>query len=148
MLPCNPLLCAKPHPKSTSGGFALVISLALLAFIVGLLLSISVLVSVETGRQTNRTQIVEARANALLGAGIAIGKLQKTIGPDKVITANASLAADPAPEKSEWLGAWPSDAPDSITWLVSGEEEAETASNTATSTQLPGMGETRVPKVS
>ncbi|MBC2601712.1 hypothetical protein [Puniceicoccus vermicola] len=114
---------------------------------VAILLSLSVLVSVEASQQTTQSQILGARTNALLGARVAIGKLQKTIGPDNILTSNASLAANPVPEKSKWLGVLPSDGTGSISWLVSGNENPETNSNAATSTKLPGFGATRVPQV-
>lgn len=73
-----------------SGGFALVISIALMAFVVMLILSLSVLVNVETAASTINQAQNEAHRNALHGLQIAIAELQKHAGPDQRVTAPAT----------------------------------------------------------
>ncbi|WP_162026997.1 MULTISPECIES: hypothetical protein [unclassified Lentimonas] len=78
---------------STSGGFALVIALSLMAFVLLLILSISTLVQVEQASSANTVARMKARQAALLSLDLAMGKLQETAGLDQRVTAPASAAA-------------------------------------------------------
>ena len=75
---------ASPHFKCAQrpaqGGFALVIALSLMAFVLLLLLSITTLVQVETQGSQIQMQQMEAEQSALLGLQIALGELQKSRG--------------------------------------------------------------------
>jgi hypothetical protein len=99
----------KHEPK---GGFALVIALSLMAFILLLLLSITTFVQVESSNAANSTQRLEARTNAQLGAMIALGNLQKLTGPDQRVTARADILVEPDSTPLEgtahWTGVWSS----------------------------------------
>ena len=100
------------------GGFALVVALTLMSFILLLLMSLNVLM--RTDLQINQTQQVnlEARQNALLGLRMAMGKLQSLAGPDTRVTGGAGLledSADPAASPSplagheQWTAVWSAD---------------------------------------
>jgi hypothetical protein len=124
-----------------SRGFALILALSLMAFILLLLLSITTLVQVEvTGSATN-VAINKARENAKLGMMVALGELQSLTGPDQRVTARASIfgptsdGADRGVEilSPEWLGVWDTAEPnwqsmdvadrlDAARWLVSGNK--------------------------
>ncbi|MGJ8639034.1 MAG: hypothetical protein ACSHYA_06535 [Opitutaceae bacterium] len=125
----------KRSPKS---GFALVIALSLMSFILLLLLSITTLVQVETVNASVTKKQLEARMNAQLGAMIALGDLQKLTGPDQRVTARSDItvAPDSTPEigTAHWTGVWSSkssanDSVDALVnldqrkpqWLVSGD---------------------------
>ena len=123
---------SRPTPApGGSPGFALVIALALMAFILLLLLSITSLVRVESTSSDIAMRRLAAEQNALLGLRLAMGRMQGAVGPDQVATAQAALAHDPAVPglQTEWLGVWNSD-PDApvfgrqSAWLVSGKPEA------------------------
>ena len=126
---------------SPRGGFALVIALGLMAFVLLLLLSITTLVQVETQSAQIQMQQMEAEQAALLGLQIALGELQKTAGSDQRVSATASILGDASnPYTSEttaangrkhWAGVWdtsgysPAD-PDNksfVRWLVSGDPD-------------------------
>lgn len=79
----------RQHP--TNGGFALIIALSLMAFVLVLLLSISVLTQVESRSSKNALLQTKARANAMLGMQIALGQLQKHAGADQRVTAPATV---------------------------------------------------------
>ena len=64
-----------------NGGFALVIALSLMAFVLLLLLSITTLTQVEIKTASLQKDKLEAQQNALLGLSTAIGQLQKLAGP-------------------------------------------------------------------
>jgi len=113
------------------GGFALVISLSLMAFTRLLLLAVSALVRVESQSSEISLRQMSARCNALLALNIALGELQKHAGPDARGTARAMmLDSDPATEAVEgvsnpyWTGVWRVDpgtgVRELLTWLVSG----------------------------
>jgi hypothetical protein len=94
-LPTPPLL-----RRHRSQGFALLITITLLAFLVLLLVSLASLTRVETQVASNNQSIAQARQNALMALNLALGQLQKTAGPDQRVTTRADvqpLATTPAP---------------------------------------------------
>lgn len=96
---------------SSKGGFALVIALALLGFIMLLVLGLSSLLQVEAQSSSHQKEALLARANALLAVRIAMGELQKSTGADQVITARADLFVSDTQNREGimhpyWLGAW------------------------------------------
>ncbi|WP_308950240.1 hypothetical protein [Thalassobacterium maritimum] len=110
-----------PHNQSApTAGFALVLALSLMAFVLLLLLSITTLVRVETSASGTAISRMEAQQNALLGVYLAVGELQRGLGPDQRVTAPADLL-DSAPDTLEsegvlnpyWLAAYPSVQPGS-----------------------------------
>lgn len=129
--------------NGSNRGFALVIALSLMAFILLLLLSITTLVRVESSNAANSLDQLKARTNAELGAMLALGRLQKLAGPDQRVTARANIMVAPDDTPIEgtayWTGVWSSkidpdgnplnDALDSAVglnahkpqWLISGD---------------------------
>ncbi len=101
-------------------GFALLITITLVAFLVLVLVSLATLTRVETQVAANSQQLDQARQNALMALNLALGQLQKTAGPDQRVTARADViapaslgwstasdpvlarAADAAAIKSQW----------------------------------------------
>lgn len=79
-------------PSPPTRGFALLITITLLAFLVLLMVSLASLTRVETQISSNNQQIVQARQNAIFALNIAIGQLQKYTGADQRVTATADLA--------------------------------------------------------
>jgi hypothetical protein len=145
-----------PHPSKPfvhrERGFALLITITLLAFLVLLLVSLASLTRVETQVAANSQQLSQARQNALMALNIAIGQLQKYAGPDQRTTARADIDATLERQpNSRWTGVYGSsiaanysDSPSTIAtaltdptkvnattgssakllnWLVSGNED-------------------------
>ncbi|MGC6425097.1 MAG: hypothetical protein ACON4O_08950 [Lentimonas sp.] len=104
----------KNTPKS---GFALVIALSLMAFILLLLVSITTLVQVESTNAGDSKKQLVARQNAQLGAMIALGNLQKLAGTDQRVTAPAKSLVAPGSDSqlgtSNWTGVWSTKLDDS-----------------------------------
>jgi len=148
----------RTSPHRRTEGFALLITITLLAFLVLLLVSLAALTRVETQVATNTKQIAEARQNALMALNVALGELQKAAGPDQRTTAFAALgegataltaanAADnglvtPANGTRYWTGVWGNksvpealftEAPKPVLlhWLVSGNENRQVISAAA-----------------
>ncbi len=114
---------ARPVPGRARSGFALLITVTLLALVALLLLSLAMLTRIETAAAANARRAAEAKQNALLALHVAIGRLQRFAGPDQRVTARADLLPESA-GNPYWTGVWdaasPSRAP--LTWLVSGNE--------------------------
>ena len=147
------------NPKKTAfpQGFALVLALSLMSFIVLLLLGITTLAQVELQFSNTSLQNLEARMNARLGAMVALGDLQRYTGPDQRVTARSDILvpadSNPLPGQGRWTGVWSSksvsnseDDLDELNrhrprWLVSGENpDAETALSPAQVVRLATVG--------
>ena len=100
------------HRPASSQGFALVIALSLMAFILLLILSITTLVRVETQSANIQLVQLEARMNAQLGAMVALGDMQRFTGPDQRVTARSDILLAPGASgiagQSRWPGVWSS----------------------------------------
>lgn len=99
------------QPKS--GGFALVIALSLMAFVLLLILTLTTFVRVETRSAQISLKQLQAKQAALLSVQLALGELQKYAGPDQRITARAEIMdTDPMTSTIEgvihpyWTGVW------------------------------------------
>ena len=82
-----------PLASRPKRGFALLITITLLAFLVLLLVSLASLTRVETQVASNNQSLSQARQNALMALNLALGQLQKYTGPDQRVTAAADLAS-------------------------------------------------------
>ncbi|MBW8781365.1 MAG: hypothetical protein JF599_05715 [Verrucomicrobia bacterium] len=133
-MPITPYV--RPGARDSRRGFALLITITLLSFLVLLLVSLAALTRVETQVASNSQQLAQARQNALLALNVAFGELQRTTGPDRRVTAPANLA-NAAAASPRWVGVYGNSAaadytqkPSGITpsssrllqWLVSGNE--------------------------
>ena len=110
--------------KTDTRGFALVLTLALLAFLVLALYALSALTRVGTQMTATGGYQTQARQHALLGLGVALGELQRSAGGDDAHTGMAGTTGVPAgaghPAR-QWCGAW--DGTGAFRrWLVSGVE--------------------------
>ena len=74
------------------GGFALLIVITLLAYLVILLIGLASYTRIETSIAGNTQRQAQARENALLSLNVAVGQLQKYAGPDQRVTATAESA--------------------------------------------------------
>lgn len=72
-------------------GFALILAIGAMAFMVLLTLTLSSVVSAKMRLLTAQKQARQARANALLGMSVAISDLQRTLGRDNAISFQASI---------------------------------------------------------
>ena len=86
-----PLLPIPPTSTAPKQGFALVIALSLMAFVLLLLLSITTLVQVETQSAQISVARMEAQQNAMLGLKQALGELQMAAGPDQRVTVPSEM---------------------------------------------------------
>jgi hypothetical protein len=101
-----PMKSQSSHPSGRRG-FALIVTISMLVLLsmvaIGLLS-----VSTITIRTTSRdAALLEARANARLALMLAIGELQKQLGPDQRVSAEGSILADTV-NHPHWTGVWDS----------------------------------------
>ena len=99
--------------KNRKRGFALILALALMSVTFLLVLSLISYVIVELRTAETRKASTLSRAHARLGLAVAIGELQKHVGPDQRVTATGSILDDDpyTPEvdgvdNPYWTGVW------------------------------------------
>jgi len=106
-----------------------VITIALLALLVLAVFALSSLVRVGTQSVGSSAYQTQARQNALLALGIALGELQRTAGPDARVTAMAgvtNIPAGAARATRHWCGVWRTDGA-FLGWLASGAQTGAAA---------------------
>ena len=106
-----------------SRGFALLITLTLLAFVVLLLVGLASYTRIETAVAGNFQKQAQARQNAQLALDLALAQLQKHAGPDTRVTASAESFGGSSSTR-HYAGVWDatSSGADPVAWLVSGNE--------------------------
>jgi hypothetical protein len=121
------------------GGFALLVTIVLVAFLVLILVGLATFTRVETQVAGNAQDVTKSRQNALMALNIAIGELQLHAGPDKQVTARADITAVAAPTQPYFTGTW--DNTGALTsWLVSGNEINPTTGVTPATALDPAIG--------
>ena len=123
---------AQLHPKK-SRGFALIATISvllLLTLIAVAFLSLSA-VSVRTARIDMAEE--EARSNARLALMIALGELQREMGPDQRVSASAAILDNSVEtykitgiEEPHWLGVWSTNWGESSTGETGGAKDPDT----------------------
>ena len=112
-------------------GFALLITITLLAFLVILLVGLATYTRVETAVASNTQRQAQARQNALLALNVALAQLQKHAGPDARVTATADSVSGVNAQKRRYTGVWSATEPESApVWLASGLESGNSPSVT------------------
>lgn len=111
----NPIESKKPLKSGGPGGFALIATLSLMILLAILAIGMLSLSAVSLRASSRGDAQAEARANARLALMLAIGELQKEMGPDMRISAeSAILDADEDTEaidglaQSRWLASYDS----------------------------------------
>ena len=123
-------------------GFALVLTLALLSFLLLLAATLATSLRIETQTSFNQTQWNNARQNALMGLNIALGQLQELAGPDQRVTATGGIVSEKysLPDGCEfWTGVWNSADGNFEGWLVSDSIESEAESIITQAVPVPGI---------
>ncbi len=97
--------------SSRSKGFALVVTLSLMILLTVIAVGLLTLSSISLRSSSQGEAMATARANARLALMLAIGDLQKNLGPDRAVTATSEiLAPDPTTSvaKPNTAGVWES----------------------------------------
>jgi hypothetical protein len=94
----------RPGPR----GFALVVCVSLMVLMTLLAVGMLSLSGLALRQSGQNHASAAARANARLGLMLALGDLQKLAGPDRRVTADASIL-DVPPGNRHWVGVWRTD---------------------------------------
>jgi hypothetical protein len=96
--------------KTDRGGFALVVTLSLMILLTIIAVGLLTLSSISLRASSQENAMAEARANARLALMLALGDLQKHLGPDRAITAPSEILATPSASiaKPNTTGVWES----------------------------------------
>ncbi|MCP5537436.1 MAG: hypothetical protein H7A51_14535 [Akkermansiaceae bacterium] len=121
--------------KPANNGFALIATISVMVLLVMIALAMLSLSTIETRQTTNGGAIEQAQANARMALMLAIGELQKQVGPDQRVTITADQLAESADGKksaayetsAHWTGVYKSwsptetsrPTPEFLSWLVS-----------------------------
>lgn len=131
-----PCVNQSPSKADYPKGFALIatLSLLILLFVIAVgMLSLSAVGMRSSGASSAQAT---ANANARLALMLAIGELQKNLGPDKRTSATAELLGDDS-NNPNWVGAWNTEG-GFRSWLVSGNENIAQPTDPATdATAIP-----------
>ena len=126
-----------------SSGFALLITIVLLALLVLTVFCLSALTRVGTGISASGTYQVQARQHALLALSQAMDNLQRYASEDDVLTGMAGLTgiSEGAGEAGRhWCGVWDRNG-QFVRWLASGESGPVVPALTGTDAlELVGSG--------
>ncbi len=110
--------------QKRESGFALLITISLIAFLVLIVIALSSTTRVETRVADNSQQLNQARQNALAALNLAVGQLQNHAGADRRVTARAEITSTGSLAQPYLTGVWrttnTTGTPDA--WLVSGNE--------------------------
>ncbi len=98
-IPCRPR-------RKAPGGFALIATLMLMVLITVIATGLLGLASIELRKSTTGEARAAAMENARLGLMLALGQLQKDLGDDRRITADASILGSSA--RPHLVGVWES----------------------------------------
>ncbi len=112
----------KRRPRKARRGFALVITVILLALLMLALVSTATLTHIEASIGYNSRRDSQAKQNALFALNRALGELQRQVGPDQKSTAQANIASSSL-QSPNWTGVWNSSGGSEQTWLISGNED-------------------------
>ncbi len=88
-------------------GFALIVTLSLMILLTVIAVGLLTLSSISLRSSSQGSALAAARGNAKLGLMLAIGEMQKALGPDQRISANAS-SFNPSAQHPNLVGAWSS----------------------------------------
>ena len=80
-----------PSKSPPNRGFALVLTLALISFVFLLVMSLVSQVRIDMSYADAREKQILAKAHARMGMMIAIGEIQKHLGPDTRISTTADI---------------------------------------------------------
>lgn len=129
-----------PFKNQAPKGFALIVTLSLMILLTVIAVGLLSLSSISLRTSSQGEAMQAARANAKVALMLAIGDLQKQLGPDTRVTATADQTAGTDPSVStapqtqrQWTGAfksWPTalpaaarPTPEFVQWFVSGTPE-------------------------
>ncbi len=111
------------------------VTLLMLTLLVGLAMAMVSIASTELRRNSATMHEQRASANARLALVLAIGQLQKEMGPDTRVSASSALVT--ADGQKHWTGVWNTQAPDDRPWVRRDAAEGSLTDQRQVSGYLP-----------
>ena len=92
-------------------GFALIATISIMVLLVMIALAMLSLSTIELRSSQDGRATAEAQANARMALMLALGELQKSMGPDQRVSANGEILSDPTSASTtvnhpHWTGVW------------------------------------------
>ena len=124
----NSTFVIESNSRETRRGFALVVALSLMAFMLVLVVTLLSLMEVETRSADNSLELEKAREGARMALNMAVGQLQEYAGDDERVTARAEILGSNSEggnrfkdEARYWTGVWKTSGSSAgwPKWLVS-----------------------------
>ncbi len=140
----NRITMTHPTPnRLPNKGFALVATLSLMILLTVIAVGLLGLSAITLRSGSQEQAQMEAHANARLALMIAVGELQKQLGPDQRVSANGAILSQNSVSHPHWTGVWDSwiagptsDAPVNPNY-PSGESNHETIGSQADAAMRP-----------
>ncbi|WP_110129787.1 hypothetical protein [Coraliomargarita sinensis] len=111
----------KSPQAGTKQGFSLIVAIFLTAFLVVLIVSMTLILQMEKQAGMTALSKLRAREAARLALMMALGDLQRHAGPDQRVTARAEITGA-SNQNRYWTGVWDtSNESAEAHWLVSGD---------------------------
>jgi hypothetical protein len=107
----HPSFIRDPSKYHGARGFALIATISVMVLLVMIALAMLSLSTIEMRSSNNGKAMAEAKANARMALMLAIGELQKSMGPDQRVSANGEILSDSTSKIStvnhpHWTGVW------------------------------------------
>ena len=94
--------------RSQPRGFALVVTISLMVLLTMVAVGLLSLSAVTMRTASQQLAQGQARANARMALIIAIGELQKELGPDQRVSASGAILTESTVRHPRWIGVWDS----------------------------------------
>ena len=97
----------QPHHKHPRrNGFTLIVTVTMMILLTILALGLLTLSTISLRGSSQGAMQAKARANARMALMVAIGELQKQLGPDQRVSANGAILSEAAVTHPNWSGVW------------------------------------------
>lgn len=116
-------------------GFALVVTLSLMVLLTIVAVGLLSLSAISLRATSQDSAQAEARANARLALMLAIGDLQKQMGPDQRVSASGAITEVSTVKHPHWAGVWNS-------WKAGAEKDSDSEHSTIAGAQKSSMAPT------
>lgn len=110
----------KRRPRKRDAGFAMVATLSMMVLLTVVIVGMLSLSTVSLRRAAVENPRLVAQANARLALMMAIGELQKNLGPDQRVSGDERLVSrgTGSPANPHWLSVWKTTREDGSPWIV------------------------------
>jgi hypothetical protein len=96
------------YPNRRFKGFALVVTLSLMILLTVVAVGLLSLSTISLRSSFHGKSHAEARANARMALMMALGELQKELGPDQRVSATGAILSSASTRHPHWTGVWES----------------------------------------